>query len=656
MPIPDHLVEDIRQRADIVEILSEHTRLRRTGKTYRGPCPLHGGEGPNFSVDPAKGFYKCFTCGEGGTVYSFLMKHLGMTYPEAIRWVAERVGVEIPDEREERRAQAEDPNRLLYEINGFAAKWFRDQLASPDGAEARDYLKRRGITPETIERFGLGWAPESFDALGTAARKAGYHGADLLALGLLKEPKKAGRDPYDAFRGRVMFPIEDLGGRVLGFGGRVLQQVEAHIPKYLNSPESEIYHKGSTLYGLGWSRGSIRKEEVALVVEGYMDYVSLAAHGVTHAVAPLGTAMTEEQAALIKQYAPRAILLYDSDKAGLKAAFRNGDQLLRAGVEVLVATLPEGEDPDSLVRAQGADALRRYLDDAVDVLERKLLLLDRKNYFGSIKGTRRAIDLLLPTVRATRDEVLKGVYLKRISDRTGVPVDVLTREAAEVVDAPTRREMRVQQRQERQGGRDEGRGEERGEGRRGRQQWHGSSRGGERQGSRWNADRPLPTPALRLRMGAERNLLMMMFHSERWVEECAKFVGPDDFQDPDYRRLFRVLIETEGRRDAEGRWLLEFPEELAGDVETVRGDAEHYDWSGAPVFFAENMDRILARPLEREAREIKHRAQAGGEVDPDMLAELQQQLLLKRENRNLKVRPGILDPDDPILRRDRERR
>ncbi|HEY7771145.1 DNA primase [Longimicrobium sp.] len=661
MPIPDHLVEDIRQRADIVEILSEHTRLRRTGKTYRGPCPLHGGEGPNFSVDPAKGFYKCFTCGEGGTVYSFLMKHLGMTYPESIRWVAERVGVEIPDEREERRAQAEDPNRLLYEINGFAAKWFRDQLASPDGAEARDYLKRRGITPETIERFGLGWAPESFDALGTAARKAGYHGADLLALGLLKEPKKAGRDPYDAFRGRVIFPIEDLGGRVLGFGGRVLQQVEAHIPKYLNSPESEIYHKGSTLYGLGWSRGSIRKEEVALVVEGYMDYVSLAAHGVTHAVAPLGTAMTEEQAALVKQYAPRAILLYDSDKAGLKATFRNGDQLLRAGVEVLVATLPEGEDPDSLVRAQGADALRRYLDDAVDVLERKLLLLDRKNFFGSIKGTRRAIDLLLPTVRATRDEVLRGVYLKRISDRTGVPVDALTREAAEVVDAPTRREMRSQQRQEQpltrqDDGWGDGRGNGRGEGGRDRQQWHGRPRDGERQGSRWNADRPLATPALRLRMGAERNLLMMMFHSERWVEECAKFVGPDDFQDPDYRRLFRVLIETEGRRDPEGRWLLEFPEELAGDVETVRGDAEHCDWSGAPVFFAENMDRILARPLEREARSIKHRAQSGGEVDPDMLAELQQQLLLKRENRNLKVRPGILDPDDPILRRDRERR
>jgi DNA primase len=661
LPIPDHLVEDIRQRADIVEILSEHTRLRRTGKTYRGPCPLHGGEGPNFSVDPAKGFYKCFTCGEGGTVYSFLMKHLGMTYPESIRWVAERVGVEIPDEREERRAQAEDPNRLLYEINGFAAKWFRDQLASPDGAEARDYLKRRGITPESIERFGLGWAPESFDALGTAALKAGYHGADLLSLGLLKEPKKAGRDPYDAFRGRVIFPIEDLGGRVLGFGGRVLQQVEAHIPKYLNSPESEIYHKGSTLYGLNWSRGSIRKEEVALVVEGYMDYVSLAAHGVTHAVAPLGTAMTEEQAALVKQYAPRAILLYDSDKAGLKATFRNGDQLLRAGVEVLVATLPEGEDPDSLVRAQGADALRRYLDDAVDVLERKLLLLDRKNFFGSIKGTRRAIDLLLPTVRATRDEVLRGVYLKRISDRTGVPVDALTREAAEVVDAPTRREMRSQQRQDpppprRDDGWGDGRGEERGEGRRDRQQWHGPSRGGERQGGRWNADRPLPTPALRLRMGAERNLLMMMFHSERWVEECAKFVGPDDFQDPDYRRLFRVLIETEGRRDPEGRWLLEFPEELAGDVETVRGDAEHYDWSGAPVFFAENMDRILARPLERDAREIKHRAQSGGEADPDMLAELQQRLLLKRENRNLKVRPGILDPDDPILRRDRERR
>jgi DNA primase len=630
LPIPDHLVEEIRQRADLVEILSEHTRLKRTGKTWRGPCPLHGGEGPNFSVDPAKGFYKCFVCGEAGTVYNFMMKHLGMTFPEAVRWTAARVGVEVPDERDQQRDREEDPNRVLYEVNGFAAKWFREQLAAPGGQRARDYLARRGITPESIERFGLGWAPEEWDALGTAARKAGFHTADLLALGLVKEAKKTGREPYDAFRGRVIFPIEDLGGRVLAFGGRVLEQVEEHVPKYLNSPESPVYTKGRTLYGLGWSRGSIRKEEVALVVEGYMDYVSLAAHGITHAVAPLGTAMTDEQASLIANYTSRAILLYDSDKAGLKATFRNGDQLLRAGVEVLVATLPEGEDPDSLVRAQGADALRRYLDDALDVMERKLQLLDRRGAFTSIKGTRRAIDVLLPTVRAARNEVVRGLYLKRMSDRTGVPVESLTAEAASVTEQPrTFNEVHQQRRRE--------------------------DRERERDRPRYQADlgqryEPRPRPAMRVRMGAERNLLMMMFNAERWVEECAKFVGPDDFQDPDYRRLFRVLIETEGRRDPEGRWLLEFPEDLAGDVESIRHDTEHHDWTGATAFFAENMDRILARPMERQFREIKQDAPSDDDFDLDILERMKDQLAFKRENKHLKMRHGILDPNDPILR------
>lgn len=618
MPIPDHLVEEIRQRADLVEVVSEHTRLKRSGRTWRGPCPLHGGEGPNFSVDPAKGFYKCFVCGEAGTVYNFLMKQLGMTFPDAVRSVAERVGVEIPEERKKEREE-EDPNRVLYEVSQFAAKWFREQLAADGGRRAREYLDGRGIGDEARERFGIGWAPESFDAFGTAARKAGYHTADLLAVGLVKEGKKTGREPYDAFRGRVIFPIEDTGGRVLAFGGRVLEAVEG-TPKYLNSPESPIYHKGRTLYGLGWSRGSIRREEVALVVEGYVDYVSLAAHGIPNAVAPLGTAMTEEQAALVKQYAPRAILLYDSDKAGLKATFRSADQLLRAGVEVLVATLPEGEDPDSLVRARGADALRRYLDDAIDVMERKLQLLERKGLFSSISGTRRAVDALMPTVRAAKDEVLRGVYLKRISDRTGVPLDTLTREAVEGI--------RVEAESER------------------RRAETAARRPPERPARR-------PAPELRLRMGAERNLLMMMFHSERWVEECAKFVGPDDFEDPDYRRLFRGLIETEGRRDPEGRWLLAFPEDLAGEVEAIRADAEHYDWAGASSFFAQSMDRILARPVERKARRLKQEMDASGEIDPALLARLQESVLSKRENRNPRARPGILDPEDPILRRER---
>ncbi|HEX5520841.1 MAG TPA: DNA primase, partial [Longimicrobiaceae bacterium] len=409
--IPDELIEEVRQRADLVEIVSEHTRLKRSGKTFRGPCPLHGGEGPNFSVDPAQGFFKCFVCGEGGTVFTFLMKHLGMSYPDAVRSVAERVGIEIPDPRAQRQPE-DDPNRHFHEVNAFAAEWFRKQLWEDDGgAQARGYLERRGITRAAAERFGLGWAPEAWTALGDAARAHGIANETLLELGLAKESRQGGREPYDAFRGRLIFPIESVGGRVIAFGGRILGQAEEHIPKYLNSPESPVYQKSRVLYGLGWSRGPIRRAETALVVEGYMDYVSLASHGVENAVAPLGTAMTSEQAELLARYARRVIVLYDSDSAGLKATFRAADVLLGAGVEVFVATLPAGEDPDSLVRAKGAESLRGYLDDAIDVLDRKIQILERHDLFRSASGVRRAIDALLPTVRATADELQRDVYL-----------------------------------------------------------------------------------------------------------------------------------------------------------------------------------------------------------------------------------------------------
>ncbi|HEX2094332.1 MAG TPA: DNA primase, partial [Longimicrobiaceae bacterium] len=427
MSIPDAVIEEVRLRGDLVEIVSEHTRLKRSGRTFRGPCPLHGGEGPNFSVDPQRNIFKCFVCGESGDIFSFPMKHLGMDFLEAVRYVAARAGVEIL-EREERRPE-DDPHRRLYDVNQFAAEWFRRRLRDEgEGRRAREYLQSRGIGRESAERFGLGWAPEEWTAFGDAARKQGISNDLLLAVGLVKEPKQQGREPYDAFRGRIVFPIEDLGGRVVAFGGRILGAAEEHVPKYLNSPESPIYHKGETLYGLVWSRGAIRKAEAVLVVEGYMDYVSLAAHGVENAVAPLGTAMTPEQADLVSRYAPRAILLYDSDRAGLRATFRAGDELLRAGVEVLVATLPEGEDPDSLVRSRGEKALRRYLDDAVDVLERKLQILEERGYLGDVEGIRRGLDRLLPTLRAPKDAVLQDLYVDKVAQRTGVTRETLRAE------------------------------------------------------------------------------------------------------------------------------------------------------------------------------------------------------------------------------------
>jgi DNA primase len=575
MPIPDQLVEHIRQSADIVEIVSEHTRLKRSGKTFRGPCPLHGGEGPNFSVDPGKGFYKCFVCGEGGTVFTFLMKHLGMTYPDAIRYVAERVGIEVPDEREERRE--EDPDRHYYEVNTFARDWFKRQLWETDaGQTAREYLERRGVGREWAERFGLGWAPEEWTAFGDAARTHQIPNGLLLELGLVKESQKGGREPYDAFRGRVIFPIEDLGGRVLAFGGRILGEADERTPKYLNSPETPVYTKGRTLYGLCWSRNAIRREEQALVVEGYMDYVSLASHGVLNAVAPLGTAMTQEQAELIARYCGRVILLYDSDKAGLKATFRSGDELLRAGVEVLVATLPPGEDPDSLVRGEGQAALKRYLDDAVDVLERKIQILERKDFFGSIKGTRKAVDVLLPTVRAASDEVLRGVYIQRISARTGVPRETLEREVAEL-PAYERRSA----------GPDRREAERRGP-----------------PGRRADDYNRMARAVIELNL-PERILLLLLLRDEAWVERAAAELSPADFRNEAYAAVFAGLLEAEGRgRDPDGEWLGVFPPEVLPLVEELRGDPQAATLVPADQFFMGSLQLIRDRPVRQRLAEI----------------------------------------------------
>jgi DNA primase len=607
LSIPDSVVEEVRQRGDLVELASEHTRLKRSGRTFRGPCPLHGGEGPNFSVDPARNIFRCFVCGESGDLFSFPMKMLGLGFVDAVRYVAERVGVEIPDPREQRREV--DPYERHYEVNAFAAEWFQRRLKEGEGsAAAREYLERRGVGAEAVERFGLGWAPEAWTALGDAARKQGIDNDLLLELGLVKESTKGRREPYDAFRGRLIFPILDLGGRVVAFGGRVIGPVEEHVPKYLNSPETPIYRKGQVLYGLRWSRGPIRKAETALVVEGYMDFVSLAAAGVANAVAPLGTAMTTEQAELLARYAQRVILLYDSDAAGLKATFRSGDELLRAGVEVLVATLPAGEDPDSLVRSKGAKALQGFLRDAVDVLERKIQILERRDYFGSIAGTRQAIDALLPTVRAASDEVLRGVYVTRIAERTGVPRETIEREVAEAPGRDVRPSGAPERRRRAEGRRAE--------------DFHAASQ-------------------VRADLASERTVLVLSLADESRLEQAATRLGPAHFRHPLYRRIFEEMmnLHAEGARAAGAGWTELFPEELLPTVEELRTPEAVEAVSPPDEFFEPSLRRMLLRQYEERIAEIQAQIAVAAPGEADALQEELMRLRREmREQRLLEVR------------------
>jgi DNA primase len=291
-----------------------------------------------------------------------------------------------------------------------------------------------------------------------------------------------------------MFPIEALGGKVIAFGGRIL---EGDGPKYINSPETPIFHKGRNLYGLSWAKNVIRREESALVVEGYMDVVSLAAAGFDTAVAPLGTAMTAEQAVLLSRYCKRVLLLFDSDAAGLRATFKAGDVLLEAGMHPAVVTLPEGEDPDTLVRAAGPAALRALLDDAIDVLDRKIQILEERDYFSSIERKRSAVDRLLPTIRAATDPALRDIYVSRVSDVTGVRRETLEAEAAKA---------------------------------------KGTS-------SSAFVPRPKPGRPRAPSMGAERQLLKLMVRGVDWVERAAELVAPEDFEDPYHRAIFLALLD-----------------------------------------------------------------------------------------------------------------
>jgi DNA primase len=328
-------------------------------------------------------------------------------------------------ERDERK---EDPHAGLREAAAFAAEWFESRLASPAGSAARAYLSSRGIDDDVARQFRLGYAPDEWRAFREAATAHGLAEGPLLELGLLATSERA-EEPYDRFRGRLMFTILDLRDRPIGFGARLLEE-RARAPKYLNSPESPIFHKREELYGLNWARHQIRREGFAALVEGFTDVISLHRAGVGVAVAGLGTSFTREQAVRIGRYAERVFLLYDSDRAGLRATFRTGDVLLAADVHPLVVTLPAGEDPDSVARSDGPGAIRALLDDAVDVLERKIQILANEGYLGTVEGRRRAVDGLLSTLRAVRDPALRDIYLDRAAEGLGVRRDTLVHEIA----------------------------------------------------------------------------------------------------------------------------------------------------------------------------------------------------------------------------------
>jgi DNA primase len=418
----------------------------------------------------------------------------------------------------ETRSEDRDAREPFWELNAAAAGYFRELLwDEAAGKPARDYLALRRVSREVADRFGLGFAPRDLDAMREHLNALGYADARLVEAGLLVTREET-NELRPRFRNRLMFPIHDASGHHVGFGGRMLGPGE---PKYLNSADSPIFSKSRLLYGLNWAKHAIRREDRVVVVEGYFDAVRLMSAGLDPVVAPLGTALTEQQAAMLARYTRTAFLLYDSDRAGLKATFRAGDELLRHGFAVQVVTLPDGEDPDSFVDRNGAEALREQLGRSVDVFERKVQLLDRAGWFADLRRKRRALDRLLPTIRATTDALTRDLYLTRASEASSVAKEILGREADAAAVGGRARYTGAAPRPD-----DHDAGPSIEEPRRTQT---GDRRVRDRRVQGWGES-------------AERELVRVMVHERGEVDALAERVDPGQFRNAQLREIFQTLI------------------------------------------------------------------------------------------------------------------
>jgi DNA primase len=420
---PREFAERVREQTDIVRIISDYVALRKRGSNYVALCPFHQERTPSFAVHPVKQIFKCFGCGIGGDVFTFLMRIEGCSWWEAVRLVAEKMGIPVPSlsSREGSEAQAAWRQRLL-QITAWACEFFERCLREPRGEIARAYLAARGVRPETMRRFRLGYAPEGWTALTDYLLGRRVTREELERSGLVVR-REDGSGYYDRFRHRLIFPIRDVQGRIVGFGGRALGDEE---PKYLNSPETALYAKGRHLFGLFEAREAIRRAGYAVLVEGYFDWLTLFEQGIEHSVATLGTALTEEQVRLLRRYTERLVINFDADAAGRRAMVRNLEPALRGGLDVALLRLPEGDDPDSFVRRMGAEAYRERLRAATPYLD---FLLDEALADVPLppppSAQARVLRVVLPYVAGIPDAVERTASADRVANRLGMDAQVV---------------------------------------------------------------------------------------------------------------------------------------------------------------------------------------------------------------------------------------
>ena len=438
-------IERIKDRADIVDVVSEFVSLKKVGVNYRGLCPFHNDHTPSFYVSPTRRTCHCFVCGEGGDSVGFIMKHEQLTYPDALRWLANRYHIQI-EEREltEQQKKEQSDREAMFIVNEWAAKYFKNILHNDiDGrAIGMQYFRQRGVRDDIIEKFQLGFCLSDRHAMSDAALKEGYQKEYLMKTGLAYESDKKG-DLIDRFAGRVMFPWIGVSGKVVAFGGRVLDsRTKGVSQKYVNSPDSDIYHKDHELYGIFQAKKAIAKENCVYMVEGYTDVISMHQCGIENVVANSGTALSEHQIHLLHRFTQNIVLLYDGDEAGIKAALRGTDMLLKEGMNVKVMLLPDGDDPDSFARKHTADEFRQYIKEhQTDFIEFKTKVLLKDATDPRVRS--EAISSIIESISVIGDPIVRATYIQDCAVRLGYSEQTLTAKMNENI-----RGMRANQRRQ----------------------------------------------------------------------------------------------------------------------------------------------------------------------------------------------------------------
>jgi DNA primase len=567
-------VESVRDAADIVRVISDYVPLKRAGTRLKGLCPFHQEKTPSFSVDADRQLFYCFGCQTGGDIFKFVMLYEKVGFPEAVEALANRFAVPMP--ASDRRA--DDPHARLLALNKAATEFFRASLTSTDGLRVRKYLEQRGLKNETVDKLSIGFAPDSWDSLSNNLRAKRYS-MDEMHRGGLVLPRKSGSGFYDRFRDRLIFPIRDVMGRPVAFGGRILGDGQ---PKYINSPETPAYTKGQHLYGLDLARDAIRREGLAIVVEGYLDLAALVQSGFDNVVASLGTAFTPAQARLLARYTNRVLVSYDGDAAGATATARSLDMLLERAFEVRVVELPPAKDPDDFIRDQGAEAYGRQLRQAPEYLEFLIRRQVDERDLDRVDQKVAAVNAVLPHLTKLSSSIERTSWATRLAD------------ALRIEEGLVLQELRV------------------------------ASRAAQPR----IRHRPASRNALR---DAEARLVWLMLGSEKERRTCADTFDPDDLKGSAVARIVETVLELDGKGER-----VDYPLVLAAlddenDRELLTQIAVREEPDEGP-----NVEDCLCafkrQRLTREGRAVLRELGASGESDVDDQLLRVQELAKQRES------------------------